>query len=46
MNILVFSEQDAVAFELLSKARELGSVSVAALGASVAAKASRRPKSR
>ncbi len=40
MNILVFSEQDAVAFELLSKARELGSVSVAALGASVAAKAS------
>ncbi len=36
--ILVFSEQDAVAFELLSKARELGTASVALLGASVAAK--------
>lgn len=30
--ILVFSEQDAVAYELLSKARELGTASVAVLG--------------
>ncbi|MBI3913313.1 MAG: electron transfer flavoprotein subunit alpha/FixB family protein [Chloroflexi bacterium] len=38
--ILVFSEQDSVAFELLSKARELGAASVAVMGASVGAKAS------
>ncbi len=31
-NILVYSEQDTVAFELLSKARELGQASVALLG--------------
>lgn len=31
-NILVFSEQETVAFELLSKARELGTASVALLG--------------
>lgn len=37
--ILVFSEQDDLAFELLSKARELGAASAALLGASVAAKA-------
>ncbi len=39
MNILVFSEQDAVAFELLSQARELGDASAAILGASVSARA-------
>jgi electron transfer flavoprotein alpha subunit len=39
MDILVFSEQDAVAFELLSKARELGNANAALVGASVAAKA-------
>ncbi len=34
MNTLVFSEQDTVAFELLSKARELGTAFVARLGKS------------
>lgn len=38
--ILVYSEQDGVAFELLSKARELGVASAAVLGTGVAAKAS------
>lgn len=38
-NILVYSEQDTVAFELVSKARELGTVSVALVGANVAARA-------
>ena len=40
VDILVYSEQDTVAFELLSKARELGAASAAVLGSSVAAKAS------
>ncbi len=40
MNILVFSEQDAVAFELLSQARDLGDANVAVLGANVLARAS------
>jgi electron transfer flavoprotein alpha subunit len=39
-DILVYSEQDAVAFELLSKAREFGAASAAVLGSNVAAKAS------
>jgi electron transfer flavoprotein alpha subunit len=38
--ILIFSEQASVAFELLSKARELGQASAALLGGNVAAKAS------
>ena len=37
--VLVFSEQDTVAYELLSKARELGAANAALLGASVSAKA-------
>ncbi len=37
--ILVFSEQDSVAFELLSKARELGTPLAALLGAGVAGRA-------
>lgn len=37
--ILVFSEQDTVAFELLSKARESGASSAAVLGENVASKA-------
>ncbi|MDE3090466.1 MAG: electron transfer flavoprotein subunit alpha/FixB family protein [Chloroflexota bacterium] len=39
MNTLVFSEQVTVAFELLSKARELGTASASVLGADSAAKA-------
>jgi electron transfer flavoprotein alpha subunit len=39
-DILVYSERDAVIFELLSKARELGAASAAVLGGSVTAKAS------
>ncbi len=38
-NILVFSEQDQVAYELLSKARELGTVLAAVLGSNAAARA-------
>lgn len=37
--ILVFSEQDSAAFELLSKAREFGAASAALLGMNAAAKA-------
>ncbi len=37
--ILVFSEQDSVAFELLSKAKELGNPSAALLGVDVAGRA-------
>jgi electron transfer flavoprotein alpha subunit len=39
MDILVFSEQESVAFELLSKAREMGAAYAAAVGANVGAKA-------
>ncbi len=38
-DILVFSEQDSVAFELLSKAREFGTPFAALLGANVAGRA-------
>ncbi len=38
-SILVFSDQDGVAFELLSQARQWGTLSAVALGANVAAKA-------
>jgi electron transfer flavoprotein alpha subunit len=37
--ILIFSEQDTVAFELLSQARELGDATAAILGASVSVRA-------